>query len=516
MSKVKILWADDEIDILKPQIMFLESKGYEVWPVTNGHDAIDRCQESQPDVVFLDESMPGLSGLETLTGIKEVNANLPVVMITKNEAENIMEEAIGKQITDYLIKPVNPNQILLTLKKIINKAELITDTTNSAYQQEFSKIFSEIQMGPDWKEWVDIYKKLVYWELELEKTTRKEMQEVMAMQKVEANKEFSKFIVRHYPNWMNGKEDGPTLSQDLFKDKLMPRFESNVPNFLILIDNLRYDQWKIIQPLLSEYYRFEEEDTYYSILPTCTQYSRNAIFAGLPPSELAKRYPKHWKHDYEEGGKNMHEDFFLQENLKRLGYQIKTDYIKVTNHENGKNLVDNIHNLLENDLTVIVYNFVDMLSHARTELEVLKELASDESAYRSITASWFEHSPLFEALKRISEKKVNLVVTTDHGTIRVQHASKVIGDRNTTTNLRYKMGKNLNYDRKDVLEIRDPKSVCLPQPNISSSFIFAKEDIFFVYPNNYNYFANYYRNTFQHGGISLEEMIIPIAKFTSK
>ncbi len=514
MSKVKILWADDEIDLLKPQIMFLEQKGYEVSPVSNGYDAIEHCKEGQPDVVFLDESMPGLSGLETLTQIKELNTNLPIVMITKNEAENIMEEAIGAQITDYLIKPVNPNQILLTLKKIIDNSRLVSEKTTSGYQQEFAKIFSAIQMNPSYDEWVEIYKKIIYWELELDNAKTKEMQEVLTMQKNEANTEFSKFVIKNYMKWMQG--DGPVLSHNLFKDKLVPLFESDKTNFLLVIDNLRFDQWKIIQPHLSEHFRFESEDTYCGILPTSTQYSRNAIFAGLTPLEISERYPDKWLNDHEEGGKNMHEEFLLNEQLKRLGYDLKTSYTKVTNHYHGKQLVENVHNLLNNDLNVIVYNFVDMLSHARTEMEVLKELASDETAYRSLTRSWFEHSPLLDALKKVADRGINIVITTDHGTIRVQNPSKVIGDKNTTTNLRYKMGKNLNFEGKDVLSIRDPHKAGLPSPNVSSSYIFAKEDKFFVYPNNYNHYVNYYKNTFQHGGISLEEMIIPVVKYTSK
>jgi len=516
MSEIKILWADDEIDLLKPQIMFLEKKGYEVWTVTNGHDAIDKCKQDRPDVVFLDESMPGLTGLETLTHIKEIDNNLPVVMITKNEEENLMEDAIGNQITDYLIKPVNPNQILMSLKKILDSKELRSEKTNSLYQQEFQKIFMEVQNVNTHEEWAELYKRLVYWELELDKNNATAMTEVFSMQKNEANTTFNKFITKNYLNWLNGSSDAPTLSHTLFKNKIFPKLSNDATNFVVVIDNLRYDQWRILQPIFNEYFKILNEDHFYSILPTCTQYSRNAIFAGLMPSEIHRRYRDKWLNDDEEGGKNMNEEFFLKEQIRLSNRDYKLSYAKITNHNNAKNLVDNMTNLMNNDLNVIVYNFVDMLSHARTEMEVLKELASDEAAYRSLTVSWFEHSPLLEALKKIADKKVNLIVTTDHGTVRVKKPSKIVGDKNTTTNLRYKNGKNLNYNKKDVFEIREPAEAGLPKSNLSSSYVFAKEDIYFVYPNNYNYYANYFKNTFQHGGISLEEVIIPCVHLTNK
>ncbi len=517
MSGVKILWVDDEIDNLKAQILFLEKKGYHVTPVTNGYDALEKCQEEILDVVFLDESMPGISGLETLTRIKAINSNLPVVMITKNEAEDIMEEAIGSQITDYLIKPVNPHQILLTLKKIIDNHRLVSQKTTSAYQQEFSRIFSAIQMGGDFNDWVELYKKLIFWELELDNARTDEMKEVLAMQKSEANNEFCKYVIKNYVAWVQGKKEGPTMSNTLFREKVFPVLADDVANFVVVIDNLRFDQWKIIQPIISEAFQFIKEDSFFSILPTSTQYSRNAMFAGLMPHDIERRHPNMWRNDIDEGGKNMYEEEFLRDQLKQNNLNhLKVSYTKVTNHHNGKNLVDNIHNMLDKDLNIIVYNFVDMLSHARTEMEVLKELASDEAAYRSITRSWFEHSPLWQALRKVANKKINLIITTDHGTIRVQNPSKCVGDRNTTTNLRYKHGKNLQYVKKDVLEVRRPNDAKLPRPNVSSTFIFAKEDKFFVYPNNYNHYVNYYKNTFQHGGISLEEMIVPIVYFRGK
>jgi CheY-like chemotaxis protein len=516
-EKIKILWADDEIDLLKPQLFFLDKKGYEVCTVSNGYDALDMLEKNNDiDIIFLDESMPGISGLETLAKIKEKNSSIPVVMITKNEAENIMEEAIGSQIDDYLIKPVNPNQILLTLKKIVDNKRLVSEKAATDYQQEFRKIIMDIQDNPNYEEWVTIYKKIINWELRLDSSDNPQMKEILDMQKSEANKEFFRYISKNYIDWMKN-EDGPILSHQLLKKKVFPKFAGNETNVLVLLDNLRYDQWKIIEPIVSELFRVEEEDYFYSILPTATQYSRNAIFAGMTPKEIAKHYPDWWLNDFEDGGKNMKEAELLQEQIKRLVKKdIKSDYIKVTNNYHAKQMQDNIHNVFNNDFTVIVYNFIDMLSHSRTEMDVLKELASDEKAYRSLTRSWFLNSPLWEALKKLAEKDVQLFITTDHGTMRVKNPSKVIGDKETTANLRYKVGRNLKYEKKDVFEIKNPDEGGLPKPNISSTFIFAKEDIFFLYPNNYSYYNNFYKDTFQHGGVSLEEMVIPIVRLKSK
>ncbi|MFI5134664.1 MAG: PglZ domain-containing protein [Chitinophagales bacterium] len=512
-----ILWVDDEIELLKPQIMFLKEKGYNIIEASNGIDALEKCKDEILDIVFLDEQMPGRSGLETLTDIKSIQPNVPVVMITKSEEENLMEDAIGSQISDYLIKPVKPQQILLTLKKLLENRRLISEKTTSEYQKQFQQIFSRISEGLNQEEWAEIYRKLIYWELELDHAKTSDMREVLAMQKSEANTEFCKFIIKNYKSWVQKPDEHtPVMSHTLLKTKVLPYLEPGVPTFLVVIDNLRFDQWKMIQPTIAENFRVTDEDYFYSILPTSTHYSRNAIFAGMMPLDIEKRFPNFWLNDEEEGGKNLHESDFLADQIARLKKNIKFTYTKITNHNSGKDLVDNINNMLSNDLNVIVYNFVDMLSHARTEMDILKELASDENAYRSITQSWFEHSPLHDALLSLAEKKIHLIITTDHGTIRVKEPVKVIGDRETTTNLRYKHGKNLNYNPKDVLEARNPNELLLPKPHVSSTFIFAKEDKFFVYPNNYNYHVNLYRNTFQHGGISLEEMIIPVVRLENK
>ncbi len=517
MEKINILWADDEIERLKPHLKFLENKDYHVITVTNGHDAIDEVRSNRDiDVIFLDESMPGLTGLETLSTIKQEFPNIPVVMITKNEAENVMEEAIGAQISDYLIKPVNPMQILLTLKKIIESKALVEDKVNADYQQEFRNLMMEIQGGLDFEEWVEVYKKLINWELKLDQSGGEQMGEILSMQKEQANNEFSKFIEKNYIDWIKD-EDGPIMSDKLMREKIFPNLDKDIPTIFLLLDNLRYDQWETIKPILLDNFKIEQEDYFYSILPTSTQYSRNAIFAGMLPSDIEKHYKQYWVYDNQKEGKNNYEKELLDLQIKRtFREEIKTDYIKVTNVGVAKELNDNIQNYLNNDLTVIVYNFIDFLSHARTEMEVLKELASDEKAYRSITKSWFENSSLWSALKKLEGKNFQLIIGTDHGTIRVAQPSRVVGDRDTTTNLRYKEGRNLQYERKDVLEIKKPEQAGLPTPNLSSKYIFAKDNKYFLYPNNYNHFKKHYQDTFQHGGISLEEIICPIILLKSK
>lgn len=519
MQDTKILWADDEINLLKPHILLLNEKGYQVATYTNGNDALEAFGKEHFDLVFLDENMPGLSGLETLQAIKNIRSDVPVVLITKSEEENLMEDAIGSKIDDYLIKPVNPKQVLLTIKKIIDNKRLVSERTSTAYQQDFRRLGMSLNDKLRYEEWVEVYKKLVFWELELEKLDDPQMHEILTMQKSEANAQYSKFIEDHYLDWVNGTSSDtvPLLSNELLKKKVFPLINSNTPVFFILIDNLRYDQWKIINPLISEYFRLEDEDTYSSILPTATQYARNAIFSGLMPLEMERKFPSLWQNDDDDGGKNLHEEVFLSEQIKRsLRKDCKFSYHKILTFDQGKDLTEKVNNLMDNDFNAIVYNFVDMLSHAKTDMQMIRELANDDAAYRSLTLSWFEHSPLLDLLKKISQKRVKVIITTDHGTIRVKNASKVIGDRSTNTNLRYKQGRNLNYNTKDVFLIKNPHEAQLPKINISSNYIFAKEDKYFVYQNNYNQFVNYYNETFQHGGISMEEMIIPVVTYSSK
>ncbi|MEQ3664578.1 MULTISPECIES: bifunctional response regulator/alkaline phosphatase family protein [unclassified Olleya] len=517
MNNINILWVDDEIDLLKPHIIFLEQKNYKVTTCNSGTEALEILEEKKFDIVFLDENMPGLSGLETLNEIKEKQDTLPVVMITKSEEEYIMEEAIGNKIADYLIKPVNPNQILLSLKKNLDHSRLVSEKTTSNYQQEFRKIAMDMSMVNSYEEWVDLYKKLIYWEIQLEDIEDPSMFEILESQKNEANTQFGKFIDKNYPSWFEPNTDAPILSHTLFREKIAPELSKEQPTLLVVVDNLRYDQWKAFEPFVNNHYKKQKEEAFYSILPTATQYARNAIFSGLMPSDMEKLHPEYWKNDTDEGGKNLHEADFLNAQMKRLGLtNLKHEYYKITNLASGKKLADNFKGLKENDLTVVVYNFVDMLSHSKTEMDVVKELASNDKAYRSLTQSWFKNSPLLEMIQQAQHMGFKLIITTDHGTINVKNPSKVIGDRDTSLNLRYKTGRSLSYENKDVLAAKDPKTIHLPSINMNSSFIFAKSDLFFAYPNNYNHYVSYYRNTYQHGGVSLEEMIIPFVVLSPK
>lgn len=510
----KILWADDEIDLLKPHILFLEDKGYQVTTVNNGSEAVDQVQEQSFDVIFLDENMPGITGLEALTEIKKIKPHTPVIMITKSEEESIMEEAIGGKIADYLIKPLNPNQILLSLKKNLDQKRIISETTTSKYQQEFRQLSMKLNDRLDWEDWVSVYNELTDWEMKLQDSDDEGIQDILRMQKSEATSQFSRYIENHYAEWLNDEEEGPLMSQNVMSNRVFPELKENKV-CLIVIDNLRHDQWKIIEPLISDWYQKTNEKMFSSILPTATHYARNALFAGLMPEEIQRRYPDHWKNENDEGSKNKHEDHFLSELMKRRGMDQKMTYHKITNLEKGKKLIDRFHDLKHNDFIVLVYNFVDMLSHARTDMEVIRELAEDDAAYRSLTKSWFEHSPLREIIKMFHDEDYTLMITTDHGTINVNTPVKIVGDKNTNTNLRYKLGRSLSYNENEVYTLT-PEEAKLPKTSINDRYVFAKDDQYFVYPNNYNHFVKFYNNTFQHGGISMEEMIVPIITLKPK
>ncbi len=517
MSKIRILWADDEIDLLKPHIIFLEDKGYTVDGVNSGDEALDLIRENHYDIIFLDEQMPGLSGIETLEKMKIDFPNMPIVMITKSEEESIMEDAIGSNIADYLIKPVKPSQILLSLKRNLENRKLAGEKASMTYQQQFRELSMKMGDRLDYHEWVDVYRQLIRYELDLDKSDDEGIIEVLAMQKNEANNSFCRFYEDNYLDWLYGNvDDKPTMSHTLIKEKVFPELDKNKKVFLLLIDNLRYDQWKAIQPMIEQYFRVNQDDIFYSTIPTTTQYSRNAIFAGLMPNDIRNRYRQYWTDEHEEGSKNRYEEQLLGEQFKRFGRNVRYSYNKILNLDAGKKLYENISNLMPNDFNVIVYNFVDMLSHARTEMEIIRELADDESAYRSLMMSWFEQSSLFDIIQYLADNNVRVLITTDHGSVRVSDPIKIVGDKNVNTNLRYKFGKSLAYNHKQVFEVRDPEKYFLPKLNVSTSYVFARGGDFFAYPNNYHYYAKYYRNTFQHGGISMEEVLIPFISLSSK
>ena len=510
----RILWADDEIHLLKPYVIYLQEKGYEVIPVNNGQDAIDACKEQQFDIVFLDENMPGISGLEALQEIKNLCPTLPVVMITKSEEEHIMEQAIGQKIADYLIKPVNPSQILLCLKKHIHQREIVEEHTNTTYRQEFSDITYMIDTASTIEEWMAVERTLTRWELELE-TVDSSMHDMLRMQREQANKAFAKFIAKNYESWWANPTTRPILSQDVMKKYIFPMLDEGEKVFFVVIDNFRYDQWKMIQPLLSKWFTVKEEQMYTSMLPTATQYARNAIFAGLSPLQIQEMYPHLWIDEDEEESKNNNEKDLLQTQLDRFRKRHTFSYFKVNESDFCEKITRQFKGL-QTPLNIVVINFIDMLSHSRTDSKMMRELANDEAAYRSLTLSWFKHSPTADMFRKIASLGYKVVLTTDHGTTHVTNAVQILGDKSTNTNLRYKVGKALSCQSKNCFEITKPKLVGLPCPNVSSSYIFCTNSDFFAYPNNFNYYAQFYRNTFQHGGISLEEMLVPIVTLEPK
>ena len=508
----KILWVDDEIDLLKPHVMFLTSKGYNVETCNNGYYAVEMVESESYDLVILDEMMPGMTGLETLPMIKAARPSLPVIMVTKSEEENIMDKAIGSKIADYIIKPVNPNQVLLSIKKNLHSQQLVTEQTTADYRSEFGRIAAQQQSATSFAEWCALYRKLVGWEIELAGSLDKSIAEVLGYQKNEANQEFCKYVRRNYYDWINrrsAEEDTPTMSHTLMRRNILPEVERNDHTTLILIDNMRYDQWRVIEPLLRGYYDTEIDDFYCAILPTATQYARNAIFAGLMPLAIDRLMPEKWLNDNEDGGKNMYEEEFLRRLLAQSGKSYKLSFDKLVRPEAGRKLLDNMQRIYDARFSVIIYNFLDILSHARTETDIIRELTDDESAFRSLTRSWFEHSELFTLLKNLAEHGHMVIITSDHGTIRVDNPVRVTGDKQTSSNLRYKTGRNLAYNARDVYEVQRPEDIQLPSGNLTSSYIFAYNRDFLVYNNDANKFIRYYKNTFQHGGISMEEMIVP-------
>ncbi|MBR1784855.1 MAG: PglZ domain-containing protein [Bacteroidales bacterium] len=502
-----ILWADDEIDLLRPHILFLEEKGYTVTPVMSGRDALDEIEASLPDLVFLDEQMPGMSGIDTLKAIKQRHPQLPVVMITKSEEEHIMDDALGGKISDYLIKPVNPNQILLTVKKHTERARLQSESSTMSYQQQFREIGMQIGSLRTASQWMEMYRRLVYWDIELASTDDDNIHGIFLDQRREAEAQFCRFYEANYTDWLAGRGEKPLMSQTVLRERLFPMLDR--PTFLIVIDNFRYDQWKYVQPLVERYFRVEADEMYCTILPTTTQFARNAMFAGLMPSEIERKYPQYWVNEDEQGWKNQYENELLDENLRRNGIGIKHTYNKVLNAQFGKKLVDRLPELMQSRLNVIIYNFIDMLSHARTDSDIVRELAENERAYRSLTLSWMEHSPLLEIMKALSERDVRVVITTDHGSVRVDKPVKVKGDRGVSVNLRYKQGRLLDYNPREVFEVKEPATVFLPRRHVTSPYIFARGAEFFAYPNNYNEYVRYYTGTFQHGGLSMEECLVP-------
>lgn len=522
MEKKNILWVDDEIELLRSHIIFLSEKGYEVDTVTNGEDALSSIKEKSYDLIFLDEMMVGMGGLETLSRIKEINSSIPVVMITKSEEESLMNEAIGGKINDYLTKPVNPSQVLLVCKKIFESKKIVGQYAAKDYLQDFNNISQMLLKQLDYIDWIDIYVKLVNWSIELDKHPELGLKQTLSDLFKEANKEFSKYVERFYSDWLNksDKDNRPTLSPEIAEKYLFKHLQDdNKVVFFIVIDCLRLDQWMIMEQHLNDLFKIEK-DYYYSIIPTATPYARNSLFSGLYPSEIEKRFPDYWTNRNEdEKTMNKYEKELFGLLLERKKIKLRNDfkYIKIIDPEVGKNFEQNILSYQNNHLTAVVVNFLDMIAHGRSDSDILKEIAPDESAYRSLTNSWFIHSYLFNVLRSIAQmKNVKIVLTTDHGSIRCLRGAKVLGDREASTNLRFKFGRNLKAENKQAVFIKNSEDYKLPKVGVTINYIIAKEDYYFVYPTDYHKYLSYYKDTFQHGGISLEEMIIPVLTLEPK
>ncbi len=516
--KRKILWVDDEIELLKPHILFLIGKGYDVETATNGEDAVTLVSEKQFDLIFLDEMMAGMGGLKTLAEIKEISPEVPVIMVTKSEDEGLMENAIGRKISDYLTKPVNPSQILLACKKFLEGKEITRAYVSRDYIKEFNEISTSLIANPDANEWIEIYDKLVDWSIDLDGHPQLGLGDTLHDQFRTANGEFSKFIEKVYRDWIE-KENRPILSVDLVDKLLIPELDDSKSVFFFVVDCMRLDQWLGMERLLRDYYTINRK-YYYSILPTATPYSRNAIFSGSWPDEIEKRFPEIWEQwEDDDNSRNKNEQAFLQNLLERRKIKLKPEskYYKIIDTEFGKNIEQNILSFTKNKLTSIVINFVDMLAHSRSDSQLLKEIAPDESAYRSLTNSWFSHSSFFGMLRMLaSQKNVKIIVTTDHGSIRCMRGAKVVADREAATNLRYKYGRNLKVDEKNAIFIKNPADYRVPVRGVTVNYIIAKEDYYFVYPTDYHRYLSQYRDSFQHGGISMEEMILPFVVLEPK
>lgn len=510
----RILWIDDEIDMLKPHILFLDKKGYDIIPAVSGPDGIDLFKQEVFDAIFIDENMPGISGLETVEELRKINTNIPIIMITKSEDEEIMVDAIGRQITDFLIKPVNPLQILSALKKNLHQSEIVSEAFLNKYRSDFYDISNQINKANTPEEWYEVYKLLIEWDIKLG-DIHSPLLESLIVQKQEANSLFNKKVRSDYESWIKGSEDAPLFSHQIIKNYVIPKLQNDEQIYFVVIDNFRLDQWLAIKTFLNDSFVVQENYAY-SILPTATQYARNAMFAGMLPAEIAKRYPHLWKGETEEGTKNDYEEELLKLNLQRMGLDIPFTYNKLFSSHAGDKYLNNIYRSENNPLNVLVLNFVDMLSHSKTDSKMIRELAHTESSYRSVTKTWFEHSSTLDIFKRMTKSGAKIVLTSDHGMIRVNRPLKVIGEKDLNTNLRYKVGKKIEYDRKKVYEILKPESIGLPAENVTTRYIFASNEDFFAYPNDFQYYVSHYADTFQHGGISLEEMIVPLVTISSK
>jgi len=516
----RILWADDEIELLRPHVLFLEGRGYEVMTVTSGEDAVRAVAKERFDAVLLDEQMAGLDGIATLRRIIRLSPGLPVIMITKSEEESLMEEAIGRRIDDYLTKPVNPSQILSALKRLLDSRAINQQHIAQEYVTEFNRINDELDEGLDWDEWLDLHQRLNRWSIDLASERNVELQSLLEQQIDAANFRFNRYIEQHYPTWLKSERpERPPLSHDIVREWVAPLLSRSESVLLLVLDCLRLDHWLALEPMLREDFEIET-DLYYSILPTATPYSRNSIFSGLLPSEYPKVHPDlyqklKWEEDL---NVNRFERQLLDRQLAKLGLSLTPEpkYAKILDPEEARRVGRRVSDYFDQPLVSMVFNFVDIVAHHRSTEEVIQTLIPDEAAYRSIVRSWFEHSPLREMLTAFGKRGVTIVLTSDHGSIRVKQPVQVVADRNTSTNLRYKLGRNLNVDPKQAVRVKNPESWGVASPTMNSDLLLARGNNYFIYPTGFNKYADKFNDSFLHGGISLDEMVMPVATMRFK
>lgn len=521
MATRRVLWADDEIELLRPHILFLNERGYDIHAVTSGEDAVRAVARETFDAVLLDEQMAGLDGLATLQRVKRIQPALPVIMITKSEEESLMEEAIGGKIDDYLTKPVNPSQILSALKRILESRSISQERLNRDYVAEFNRINDEIETEDlDWDDWLELGVRLSRWAIDISAMRETSLQDLLDQQMQTANIAFAKFVEKNYPAWMKMKRDErPPLSSDVVREWVVPHMQKGEQVLFLVLDCLRLDHWLSVEPVLRDHFNIET-DAYYSILPTATPFSRNSIFSGMSPDTFPTVNGDLFnKLDWDgETNVNRFERQLLDRQLKNLGAMPNPEpkYTKILDPEEANRTLKKASDYFDQPLVSMVFNFVDIVAHHRSTEEVIQTLIPDEAAYRSVVKSWFEHSPLFELMRKFGERGVTIVITSDHGSIRARKASKVVGDREASSNLRYKFGRNLNVDPKHAIKVKDPLKWGIHSKGVNIDLLLAKQDAYFVYPTEFNKYADRFRDNFIHGGISLEEMVLPVAVLRSK
>lgn len=515
VENTRILWVDDEIDALTPHILFLRKRGYEVVGAMSGDDAIDIVGKEAFDLVLLDEMMPGKDGLTTLEEIKELRPHLPVVMVTKSEEESLMEDAIGQKIDDYLVKPVNPSQILLVIKRLLEAKRIISTSSMKRYITEINRFNQKLYGAVRPEDWHEAARILASWNLELDDNPDVGLEQTLDGTRREWNIEFTKYVESQYVRWL-GRSKRPVMSADVSANWVVPLLKKKRNVLFIVVDCMRLDQWMLVEPLLAEYYNIER-NYYFSILPSATPFARNALFAGLFPDEIHRAYPDNYTGG-DEGSLNRMEHRLFEDNLARNGVRLnrKLKYLKINTNSEGEAVAKRAGDLFDSQVVTLVFNFLDILAHGRSNNVILKEIAGTEAAFRSLMKSWFAHSPLFSLLKAFAGRDFTVVVTSDHGSVLCKRGTVAYGKRSTSTNLRYKYGDNLNSDPKDSILIKKPDQWRLPMLTLATTYILAKEDFYFVYPNNYNEMVRHFQNSFQHGGISIEEMVVPVVTMTPK